>query len=234
MMLGEKRGDLDPRYFCHAFDIEEKSGWIYREWDHWFKTLAGSGMADIESIHDEFDRLRKLGNRFGVTEPSTIATPADKTQESLLKELFGEYVNVPGLPKPSPFQQDFEHVLQVSELMHLPTFHRDVEVEIGSGAHTVFAHFDGVLEEPAPLGIKVVQFQRIREHTLISQINDTLYSFGASVNQGFLVAERCIVLYDRPPSSRWKHLQRLSRHAKLLPLWENNTPRELHRIALMQ
>ena len=234
MMLGEKKDGLDPRYFCHAFDIAEKAGWIYREWDHWFKTLAGSSMADIESIHDEFDRLRRLGNRFGVTEPSTIATTSEKAQDSLLKELFEEFVRIPRLPEPSPVERDFDHVLQVSELMYHPTFHRDVEVEIGSGVHTVFAHFDGVLEEPAPLGIKVVQFQRVREHTLISQINDTLYSFGTSVSQGFLVAERCVVLYDQPPFSRRKHLQRLSQHARLLPLWENKTPRELHRIALMQ
>lgn len=234
LMLGEKEDNCDPRYFCHAFGIDEDTGWIYREWSHWFRTLAGNGMVGIESVHAEFERLRMRGVRFGVTSPAAVSAAPGMTQDSLLKELFTEYVTVPRLPEPSPIERDFDNVLQVSELMFHSTFYRDVEVELGEGAGTAIVHFDALLEKPEPLGIKVVQLQRVRELTMIGQINDALYSFGTSLSQGFLPPDRCIVLHDRPPSSRARHLDRLARHARLLPLWDEKTPRELHRIAFSQ
>ena len=82
------------------------------------------------------------------------------------------------------------------------------------------------------MAINSIQFQRIRENTLVSQINDALYSFETSRTLGFLAPERCIVLHDKPPSARAKHLDRLAGHARLLPLWEKQTPRELHQIAI--
>lgn len=234
MMLGEKKCGFDPRYFCHAFSIDEETGWIYREWNHWFRTLAGNGMVDIESINTELEQLRVRGDRFSVTEPSMVAMTSNAVRNSVLEKLFQENVVVPRLPEPSPIERDFDHVLKVSELAYLPTFHRDVEVELGERGNTAFVHFDAVLEEPKPLGIKVIQFQRVRENTLISQINDALYSFGTSLSQEFLMPERCIVLHDQPPPSRSSHLNRLAGHARLLPLWENKTPRDLHWIALRQ
>jgi hypothetical protein len=235
MMLGEKKGGFDPRYFCHAFSIDEKTGWIYREWNHWFRTLARNGMViDIESIHTELERLRMRGDQFSVTEPSLVEMTTYAVRNSILEKLFRENVVVPRLPEFSPIERDFDEVLRVSELAYLPTFHRDVEVELGNGKDNAFVNFDAVLEEPEPLGIKVIQFQRVRENTLISQTNDALYSFGTSLSQGFLVPERCIVLHDKPPASRARHLDRLAGHARLLPLWEKQTPRELYRIALRQ
>ena len=79
-----------------------------------------------------------------------------------------------------------------------------------------------------------IQFQRVQEMTMIVQVNNALYSFETSRSLGFLAPERCIVLHDKPPASRAKHLDRLTDHARLLPLWENQTPRELQRIALRQ
>jgi hypothetical protein len=234
LMLGEKDKGCDPRYFCHAFDIDVDTGWIYLEWNHWFKSLAGSDSANIESVHAELYRLKVRDHRFGVTEPCAIEMDFQRKPDSVLRELFREFVTVPRLPNPSPFERDFNYVLQVSELMYHPTFHRDVEVEIGEGSGAAFVHFDAILEEPEPFGIKVIQFQRVQERTLIGQINDSLYSFNTSVNQGFLSPERCVVLHDQPTSSRSKHLDRLARHAKLLPLWDTKTPRELQRIALRQ
>ena len=234
LMLGEKKDSCDPRYFCYAFGIDEDTGWVYREWSHWFRTLTGNGIVGIESVHAEFERLRMRGVRFGVTSPTAVSAAPGMTQDSLLKELFTEYVNVPRLPDPSPIERDFDRVLSISELMFDPAFHRDVEVELGEGAGTAFVHFDALLEKPEPLGIKVVQLQRVRELTMIGQINDALYSFETSFNQGFLTPDRCIVLHDRPPSSRAKHLDRLSRHARLLPLWDEKTPSKLRRIAFNQ
>jgi hypothetical protein len=148
-----------------------------------------------------------------------------------LEKLFRENVVVPRLPEPSPIERNFDEVLRVSELAYLPTFHRDVEVELGEGEDTTFVHFDAVLEEPKPLGIKVIQFQRVRENTLISQINDALYSFGTSLSQGFLVPERCIILHDTPPHERLKHLNRLAKQAKLLLISDKTTPATLKKIA---
>ena len=234
MMLGEKKGGFDPRYFCHAFSIDEETGWIYREWNHWFRTLAGSGRVDIDPVCEELDRLRVRGDRFSVTEPSMVEITSNMVRNFILERLFRENVVVPRLPELSPIKRSFDEVMQVSELMYLPTFHRDVEVELGSGDSATFVRFDAVLEEPKPLGIKVIQFQRVQELTMVTQINDALYSFGTSLSQGFLVPERCIVLHDKPPSARAKHLDRLVGHARLLPLWEKQTPRELYRIALRQ
>jgi hypothetical protein len=232
MMLGEKKAGFDPRYFCHAFSIDEETGWIYREWNHWFRTLAGSSRVDIDTVCEELDRLRVRGDRFSVTEPSMVEMTSNMVRNFILERLFRENVVVPRLPELSPIKRSFDEVMQVSELMYLPTFHRDVEVELGSGDSAAFVRFDAVLEEPKPLGIKVIQFQRIRENTLVSQINDALYSFETSRTLGFLAPERCIVLHDKPPSARAKHLDRLAGHARLLPLWEKQTPRELHQIAI--
>lgn len=236
LMIGDNNEDCDPQSFCHEFGMEKESGWIYREWNYWFKTLAGTGDIAIESLDNEFDYLRVRGNQFGISEATTIVVANVKTHDAVLQELFEEFVTVPKIPEQSSIERDFDHVLQVSEIRNLPTFQRDVEIEIdiGSGDSAAFAHFDAILEKPEPLGIKVIQFRRVHRNTLLRRINDALYSFETSVEFGFLVPERCIVLHDLPPSSRWNHLNRLAPHAKLFPLGAENTPKELRRIALMQ
>ena len=238
-LLGESRGQLDPlgecpRYFCRAFDLNEEEGWIFAEWVNWFKTLAGKDRVSLEQIQTEFDRLNRSGTRFQATSPCVDFDLVDHDADSALDTLYKSFVTTPTIPAVPPIERDFNDVLHRSELKFMDGFHRNVEVEIGEGSDISLVHFDAVLEKPAPLGIMVIQFQRVQEMTMITQVNNALYSFETSRSLGFLAPERCIVLHDKPPAPRAKHLDRLTGHARLLPLWENQTPRELYLISTMR
>ncbi len=236
-LLGESRGQLDalgecPRYFCRAFDLGEAEGWIFAEWANWFKTLAGKDRVSLKHIQAEFDRLNHGGNRFQATSPCVDFDLVDHDADSALDALYKSFVTTPTIPAVPPIERDFNDVLHRSELKFMASFHRDVEVEIGEGSDVSLVHFDAVLEEPAPLGIMVIQFQRVQEMTTITQVNNALYSFETSRSLGFLAPERCIVLHDAPPPGRIRHLDRLAKQAHLLPISDESTPRTLQQIAL--
>ena len=235
-LLGEKRWQLDPlgecpRYFCRAFDLNEAEGWIFAEWANWFKTLAGKDRVSLEHIQAEFDRLNRSGTRFQATSQYIDFDLVDHDADSALDALYKSFVTTPTIPAVPPIERDFDDILHRSELKFMDGFHRDVEVEIGKDSDVSLVHFDAVLEKPAPLGIMVIQFQRVQEMTMITQVNNALYSFETSRSLGFLSPERCIVLHDTPPPARLKHLNRLAKLARLLLISDKSTPSSLKKIA---
>ena len=236
-LLGEKRGQTNPlgecpKYFCHAFGLNDEEGWIFAEWANWFKTLAGKESVPLKHVQAEFDRLNHGGNRFQSTGPCIDFDLAGHDADSALDALYKSFVTTPIIPTIPPIERDFDDVLHRSELKFMTGFHRDVDVEIGEGSEASLVHFDAVLEKPALLGIMVIQFQRVQEMTLVTQVNNALYSFETSQSLGFLEPERCIILHDNTPSKWLKYLDWLAKRATLLPLTDSSTPKILQEIAL--
>lgn len=229
VMMGDAGRIPDARFFCLALGFPEAAGWVYSEWVRWFKGLAEDAKTP-HAIQDELDRLAKAGAKFTGGDYFGAMAPSEEDVHAVARRLFSEMVKVPNPPKRSAFDTDFEDAINASGIEGLTTLRRDVELEIQDPVRSIFVRLPVFVEAPVRLGIKLMRFEGTSDTITASQANDILYSYDALTAHGILDRKRCVVLHDRPTPRRFRYLDRIGAHARLLMLGEPGTPRALNEL----
>ncbi|WP_298038158.1 hypothetical protein [uncultured Desulfuromonas sp.] len=235
-MLGAEdpvRIDLEP-FRKFARDAGEDA-WAYREWVAWFDELCRAYGRVVESDGDYFnDRLRHLEETnapFVARYVGPVAPIKGESSDALIQDLFEAMVDPPRVKPKNPFQKRLERLVDEVGLRDLEKFEENVEVEFsairGRPEETVRLSF---LVDGSPRTLfKVVRLRTSRQ-SLLRQVNDALYTFRLTADNGFAEKERCVVLTEAPPPGKGHYLGRLREVAHVVNVTSPEAARTLRQI----
>ena len=221
-MLGAEdaaRIDLEP-FRKLARDVGEDV-WVYREWVAWFEELCRSYGRVVEREGDYFNNrlkhLEEINAPFVARYVGPVAPVKGESSDELAQDLFEAMVDQPRVKPKSPFQKRLERLVDEIGLRDLAGFEENVEVEFPAGQdrpeESVRLSFlvDG---NPRTL-FKVVRLRTSRQ-SLLRQLNDALFTFRLTADNGFAGKERCVVLTETPPTGKGHYLARLREVAQVV------------------
>ena len=207
----------DGRYFCHAFGLDEQSGWMFHEWREWFYMLTEEVSA-VEDMHMELAKLSLSGNRISPGPAFEVAEVASRSLEDRAWDVFVEMVKIPIPPGASPFDLQFEDVLQASGLARNPKMHRNIQVEIFAPTQPILLPFEAFLEGEHAIGIKGFKIRGRSASKLAARLDEIRATFLACTEHGILSRDRCVVLHDGAARARSRYIDQLENVATVIPM----------------
>ncbi|MHC1699344.1 MAG: hypothetical protein AB9919_15010 [Geobacteraceae bacterium] len=213
----ENPDDVDLSYFESLTEKTRQNGWVYREWLHWFDTLAKNEGIYPDRLSRVLGKLEAQGANFVARYGGVLDVDDEIIPEAMVNELFHTLVGKPVRKAQSKFTACLEQLLANTDIKTRPDYDWDVEVEFFdmSGKLSSSVRLPHILKDKPRTVFKIVRF-RTNNQSFIRQVNDAIFTFQEVQKNSFADKGRCVVLTEPYPAEKSSYLDRLAAVAQIV------------------